>query len=83
MSGGRAQYNLARMHLVGAGVEKDGRGAIRWLFLAADKAHLQAEALLGQTLFTRRECSLAIIWSSGRLSAITPAGSTPSKRMAS
>ncbi|HEY4847538.1 MAG TPA: hypothetical protein VIH87_07030 [Methylocella sp.] len=26
MSGGRAQYNLARMHLVGAGVDKDGRG---------------------------------------------------------
>ena len=32
-----AQYNLARMHLEGAGVDKDGREAIRWLFLAADK----------------------------------------------
>jgi TPR repeat protein len=41
-----AQYNLARMHLDGAGVDKDGREAIRWLFLAADKGHLQAEALL-------------------------------------
>jgi uncharacterized protein len=50
-----AQYNLARMHLDGAGVDKDGREAIRWLFLAADKGHLQAEALLGQTLFTGRE----------------------------
>ncbi len=50
-----AQYNLARMHLDGAGVEKDGREAIRWLFLAADKGHLQAEALLGQTLFTGRD----------------------------
>src|ERR1700738_1864564 len=49
------QYNLARMHLDGAGVDKDGREAIRWLFLAADKGHLQAEALLGQTLFTGRE----------------------------
>ncbi len=46
-----AQYNLARMHLDGAGVDKDSREAIRWLFLAADKGHLQAEALLGQTLF--------------------------------
>jgi TPR repeat protein len=41
--------------LDGAGVDKDGREAIRWLFLAADKGHLQAEALLGQTLFTGRE----------------------------
>ena len=50
-----AQYNLGRMHLEGAGVDKDGREAIRWLFLAADKGHLQAEALLGQTLFSGRD----------------------------
>jgi len=50
-----AQYHLARMHLEGAGVDKDGREAIRWLFLAADKGHLQAEALLGQTLFSGRD----------------------------
>src|ERR1700731_2433619 len=50
-----AQYNLARMLLDGAGVDKDGREAIRWLLLAADKGHLQAEVLLGQTLFTGRE----------------------------
>jgi len=50
-----AQYNLARMHLDGAGVDRDGREAIRWLFLAADKGHLQAQALLGQTLFLGRE----------------------------
>jgi uncharacterized protein len=50
-----AQYNLAQMHLEGAGVGKDGREAIRWLFLAADKGHLQAEALLGQTLFSGRK----------------------------
>jgi uncharacterized protein len=50
-----AQYNLARMHLDGAGVDKDSREAVRWLFLAADKGHLQAEALLGQTLFAGRE----------------------------
>jgi uncharacterized protein len=50
-----AQYNLARVHLDGVGVDKDGREAIRWLFLAVDKGHLKAEALLGQTLFTGRE----------------------------
>jgi TPR repeat protein len=50
-----AQYNLARMHLEGAGVEKDGLEAIRWLVLAADKGHLQAEALLGQALFSGRD----------------------------
>lgn len=50
-----AQYYLARMHLDGAGVNKDSREAIRWLFLAADKGHLQAEALLGQTLFSGRD----------------------------
>jgi uncharacterized protein len=50
-----AQYNLARMHLEGAGVDKDSREAIRWLFLAADKGHLQAEVLLGQTLFSGQE----------------------------
>lgn len=50
-----AQYNLARMHLDGAGVGKDSREAIRWLFLAADKGHLQAEALLGQMLFAGNE----------------------------
>ncbi len=62
-----AQYNLARMHLDGAGVDKDGREAIRWLFLAADKGHLQAEALLGQTLFTGRDSirpqrALGLMW---------------------
>jgi uncharacterized protein len=62
-----AQYNLARMHLDGAGVDKDGREAMRWLFLAADKGHLQAEALLGQTLFTglegvRPQRALGLMW---------------------
>lgn len=50
-----ALYYLARMHLEGAGVDKDGREAVRWLKLAAEKGHLQAEALLGQTLFLGRE----------------------------
>jgi TPR repeat protein len=50
-----AQYNLARMHLDGAGVKKDSREALRWLALAADKGHVEAQALLGQMLFSGRE----------------------------
>lgn len=47
-----AQYNLARIYLDGAdGVSKDTRQAIRWLALAAEKNHLQAQALLGHMLF--------------------------------
>jgi TPR repeat protein len=47
-----AQYNLARMHLDGVGVAKDSRQGLRWLYLAAQKSHLQAQALLGQILLT-------------------------------
>lgn len=50
-----AQYNLARMYLDGTGAEKDGRQAARWLFLAADKGHIESQALLGQMLFTGHE----------------------------
>jgi hypothetical protein len=50
-----AQYHLARMHLDGAGVGKDSREAVRWLFLAAGKGHPQAQALLGQMLFAGKE----------------------------
>lgn len=47
-----AQYNLARIYLDGTeAVPKDTRQAVRWLALAADKNHLQAEALLGHMLF--------------------------------
>lgn len=46
-----AQYQLARMYLSGSGVEKDGRQAVRWLNLAAQKGQYQAQALLGQMLF--------------------------------
>ncbi len=47
-----AQYNLARMYLDGADIVPKGGQAARWLYLAADKGHLQAQALLGQMLFT-------------------------------
>ena len=50
-----AQYNLARMYLDGDGVGKDGRQAARWLYLAADKGHLESEAVLGQILFNGYE----------------------------
>ena len=46
-----AQYNLARMYLDGAAVEKDSRQGIRWLNLAAEKGHRAAQALLGHLLF--------------------------------
>ncbi|UDL95459.1 sel1 repeat family protein [Lichenihabitans sp. PAMC28606] len=47
-----AQYNLARLFLDGAdGIPKDIRQAARWLSLAAEKNHYQAEALLGHMLF--------------------------------
>lgn len=46
-----AQYNLGRMYLDGNAVNKDGRQAARWLYLAADKGHIESEAVLGQLLF--------------------------------
>ncbi len=49
-----AQYDLARMYLDGIGVDKDAGQAARWLHLAADKNHVEAQALLGQLLFTGR-----------------------------
>ena len=50
-----AQYNLARMYLDGNGADKDSRQAARWLYLAADKGHVESEALLGQLLFNGYE----------------------------
>jgi TPR repeat protein len=47
-----AQYNLARIYLDGAGVAKDPRQAVGWLFLAAEKNHMESQALLGNLLFT-------------------------------
>jgi hypothetical protein len=50
-----AQYDLARMYLDGVGVNKDATQAARWLHLAAEKNHAEAQALLGQLLFTGRD----------------------------
>jgi hypothetical protein len=47
-----AQYNLARMYMDGVGgLEKNNMRAARWLALAADKHHRQAQAVLGHLLF--------------------------------
>lgn len=47
-----AQYNLARLYLEGTGVAQDPRQAARWFNLAAEKGHLQSQALLGHLLMT-------------------------------
>ncbi len=62
-----AQYNLARIYLDGSGTPKDGRQAARWLFLAADKGHIQSQALLGQMLFAghdgvQKQRGLGLMW---------------------
>jgi uncharacterized protein len=47
-----AQYNLARMYMVGAGgLAKDNIAAVRWLALAAKQGHPPSQALLGHMLF--------------------------------
>jgi uncharacterized protein len=51
-SDSNAQYNLARLYMDGgAGLAKDNRQAARWLNLAADKGHVESQALLGHLLF--------------------------------
>lgn len=66
-SDANAQYQLARMHLDGVGVGKNSLQALRWLYLAAGKGHLQAQALLGQILFAgqdgvRPQRGQALMW---------------------
>ena len=46
-----AQYNLGRMYLDGDGIAKDARRGAQWLRLAAEKNHMEAQALLGQLYF--------------------------------
>ncbi len=50
-SDANAQYNLARMYLDGDGIPADPRQATRWLSNAAEKNHMEAQALLGNMLF--------------------------------
>jgi TPR repeat protein len=46
-----AQYNLGLMYLEGAGITKDVRRGARWLRLAADKQHVESQAVLGRLYF--------------------------------
>jgi uncharacterized protein len=47
-----AQYNLARMYMIGTGgLAKDTVAAVRWLALAANAGHPPSQALLGHMLF--------------------------------
>ena len=63
-----AQYNLARMYLDGpAGIQRDAIQAARWLKLAAEKNHMEAQAVLGQLLFTghdevQRQRGCGLMW---------------------
>jgi uncharacterized protein len=51
-SDSNAQYNLARLYMDGAaGVGRDSRQAARWFNLAAEKGHVESQALLGHLLF--------------------------------
>ena len=47
-----AQYNLGLMYIEGAGITKDVRRGARWLRLAADKQHIESQAVLGRLYFT-------------------------------
>lgn len=62
-----AQYNLAHLYLDGTVVGKDVRQAARWFYLAAEKGHVESQALLGQLLFTghdgvQRQRGLGLMW---------------------
>ncbi|MGI6244742.1 MAG: tetratricopeptide repeat protein [Pseudochelatococcus sp.] len=60
------QYALARLYLEGQGVPKDARQGARWLKLAAEKGHRQAQALLGNLLImgqgVPRHPGLGLMW---------------------
>jgi len=46
-----AQYQLGRLYLIGAGVEKNETIAANWLAMAARKQHAGAQAVLGEMLW--------------------------------
>jgi TPR repeat protein len=62
-----AQYNLGLMYLEGAGITKDVRRGARWLRLAADKQHIESQAVLGRLYFNgidgvQRQRALGIMY---------------------
>ncbi|MBL8591027.1 MAG: sel1 repeat family protein [Methylobacteriaceae bacterium] len=73
-----AQYNLARMYLDGAAVARNVGQAVRWLNLAAEKQHHQAQALLGHILFSgeggvARQRARGLMWLSLARQSADPA----------
>jgi len=61
-----AQYDLARLYLKGGSSPDDYRYGARWLGLAAQKGQHQAQALLGQMLFSGdqlpRQAARGLMW---------------------
>jgi uncharacterized protein len=61
-----AQYHLGRLYLDGVGTAKEPKLAARWLGLAANKGHFQAQAVLGAMLFKGdalpRQGALGLMW---------------------
>jgi hypothetical protein len=62
-----AQYDLARLYLRGVGTSRDDfRYGARWLGLAAQKGQHEAQALLGQMLFSGdqlpRQAARGLMW---------------------
>jgi TPR repeat protein len=61
-----AQYDLARLYIDGIGMARDFRYGARWLGLAAQKGQHQAQAMLGQLLFSGdklpRQAARGLMW---------------------
>ena len=61
-----AQYELGRIYLRGIGTAKDGKQAVRWFGLAANKNHRPAQAVLGSMLFkgegVPRQAAKGLAW---------------------
>ncbi len=61
-----AQYNVARLSLEGVGGPKDVKQAVRWFNLAAEKGHVQSQAMLGHLLFNgaagMRQRARGLMW---------------------
>lgn len=61
-----AQYQLARLLLDHKDAGQDRKRAVKWLLLAANKRHYEAQALLGRILFQgevgRRQPASGLMW---------------------
>ncbi len=62
-----AQFYLSRMYLDGIGLAKSPMQAARWLNLAAEKGHIEAQSLLGQLMMSDipgmpRQAAQGLMW---------------------